>query len=563
MKISTRILISLILSLVVLGACIISIAYTNTQKNAKMFISEYEKDAYASHEDELKNIMIIMKQMAHAIYKVEKAKGTSDEKIKETILAQFDALRFFDDKSGYIFAYQYDGVNVLYPTNKSLQGTNLIGLKDANGVYLIKELIEAAQKGGGLVKYSFPKVKDGKPLPKFSYALSFEPYNWMIGTGIYVDNVEEEVAKLQKNIDANTASQIQSFLVISIVLLLLSIIATLFIIKKTISKPLGDLIHRADNLSSGDGDLTRKLEVIGNDEIAIASSSINRFIEKVRILISEAKNLSNENSSISHELSSTSLEVGRAVETSMQIVGNTTSKAHLLKDELVEGITEAKEGKTELLKANDYLKDANNAILALTNDIQSSAATEIELAGKIQQLSHDAEQVKEVLVVIGDIADQTNLLALNAAIEAARAGEHGRGFAVVADEVRKLAERTQKSLQEINATINVIVQAIVDSSDQMTANSKKVESLATTASDVETKINNMFHVMGNATKVSDKTTENYLKTGTDIESMIDDVAQINDISSQNARSVEEIASAAEHLSRMTETLNLKLSEFRT
>jgi methyl-accepting chemotaxis protein len=176
---------------------------------------------------------------------------------------------------------------------------------------------------------------------------------------------------------------------------------------------------------------------------------------------------------------------------------------------MTEGISEAKEGKTELIKANDFLKDANNAILELTKDIQSSAATEIELAHRIQQLSSDATQVKDILVVIGDIADQTNLLALNAAIEAARAGEHGRGFAVVADEVRKLAERTQKSLQEINATINVIVQAIVDSSDQMTSNSKKVESLATTACDVETKINNMFQVMNNATTLSDKTTENY------------------------------------------------------
>ena len=563
MKISTRILISLILSLLVLGASIIGVAYSNTKNNAQMFIEEYEKSAYAFHENELKNIMDIMKQTAESIYKAQHAKGVSDEKIQEAILEKFNDLRFFNDKSGYIFVYKYDGTNVLMPTNKALQGQNLIGLKDSNGVLLIKELIEAAKKGGGLVKYYFPKVKDGKPFPKFSYALSFEPYNWMMGTGIYVDNVEEEVAKLQKNIDENTTSQIQSFLLISVVLLLLSLVATLFIITKTISKPLNDLIARADNLSSGDGDLTRKLEVIGNDEIAQASTSINRFIEKVRILISEAKNLSNENSSISHELSSTSLEVGRAVETSMQIVGNTTTKALTLKDELTEGISEAKEGKTELIKANDFLKDANNAILALTKDIQSSAATEIELAHRIQQLSSDATQVKDILVVIGDIADQTNLLALNAAIEAARAGEHGRGFAVVADEVRKLAERTQKSLQEINATINVIVQAIMDSSDQMTSNSQKVESLATTACNVEAKINNMFQVMSNATTLSDKTTENYLKTGSDIESMIQNVNQINDISSQNARSVEEIASAAEHLSRMTETLNLKLSEFRT
>lgn len=563
MKISTRILISLILSLTILGISLISVSYINTKRNAQMFVTEYRDDAYKGHEAQLAEMMDVMKQALLEIYKAQKAKGESDEKIKEALLAKLNPIRFLEDKSGYFFVYQYDGVNVLMPTNKSLEGKNLIDLKDSNGILIIKGLIEAAKKGGGLVKYDFPKVKDGKPFPKFSYAVPFEPFNWMIGTGMYVDMVDEDVAKLQKEIDANIASQIQSFLLISILLLLVSLGVMLFIVSRTITKPLGDLIGRSDDLSSGDGDLTHKLEVIGNDEIAIASSSINRFIEKVRILISEAKNLSSENSSISHELSSTSLQVGRAVETSMKIVTESTLKANSLQSELGEGITEANVGKSELLKANTFLSEANSAILALTQDIQSSAATEIELAGKIQQLSHDAEQVKEVLVVIGDIADQTNLLALNAAIEAARAGEHGRGFAVVADEVRKLAERTQKSLQEINATINVIVQAIVDSSEKMTANSKKVETLANTASHVEVKINELSRVMETTTSISDKTVENYVQTGNDITRMIRDISQINDISSHNARSVEEIASAAEHLNKMTEMLNLKLSEFRT
>jgi len=385
----------------------------------------------------------------------------------------------------------------------------------------------------------------------------------------YLNMIQDMVDLITKavNNEANNASA--NYEKTRTMMIALSVVATLFGvllafgISNSISNALNELIQRADNLSSGDGDLTQKLEVIGSDEIAIASSSINRFIEKVRVLISEAKNLSNENSSISHELSSTSLQVGRAVETSMKIVTETTSKANVLKNELGEGITEAKEGKSELLKANTFLSEANNAILALAQEIQSSAATEVELARRIQQLSHDAGQVKDILVVIGDIADQTNLLALNAAIEAARAGEHGRGFAVVADEVRKLAERTQKSLQEINATINVIVQAIMDSSDQMTTNSKKVEALSTTASHVEVKINELSRVMETTTHISDKTVENYLQTGDDITAMISDVSQINDISSQNARSVEEIASAAEHLNKMTEMLNLKLSEFRT
>lgn len=563
MKISSRILLLLTLALGILGSAIIGVSYFNTLKNENLFLEEYKKSAYTFYENELKTIMSIMLQTSDAIYKAQKEKGTSDAKIKEAILDKFEDLRFFNDKSGYVFVYQYDGTNVLFPTNNSLKGENLIDQKDSKGVFFLKELIDVAKKGGGVVKYEFPKEKDGKSFLKFSYAVPFAPYNWMLGTGVYVDSLDAEIAKLEAQIDKNSTQQMSIFLLSSFVLIFLAVGITLMVIRKTITFPLNTLITRADNLSSGNGDLTQKLEVEGKDEIALASQSINRFIEKVRVLISEAKNLSNENSSISHELSSTSLHVGRSVETSMQIVSETSAKANNLKNEMVGGINEAKEGKEELLKANKLLQEANKAILSLTSDIQDSAQTEIELAHKVQQLSSDAAQVKDILVVIGDIADQTNLLALNAAIEAARAGEHGRGFAVVADEVRKLAERTQKSLQEINATINVIVQAIADSSDQMTNNSKKVESLATTATQVESKINNMFTVMTKATIVSDKTAENYLKTGNDIEVMIGNVDKINNISSQNARSVEEIASAAEHLSKMTETLNLKLSEFKT
>ena len=215
------------------------------------------------------------------------------------------------------------------------------------------------------------------------------------------------------------------------------------------------------------------------------------------------------------------------------------------------------------LKANHSLDSASKYVITLTEEIQKSSEIETATATKIQQLSHDAEQVKNVLTIISDIADQTNLLALNAAIEAARAGEHGRGFAVVADEVRKLAERTQKSLIEINATINVIVQAISDSSEQMSANSEKIEALAHNALDVEKKIKETFTIINLATKASESTVDSYLKTGEDIREIMKDISQINKISAENSRSVEEISAAAEHLNRMTEDLNGKLNEFKT
>ena len=122
MKISTRILISLILSLLILGGCIITLAYNNTKSNAEMFISEYEKSAYGFYENELKTIVDTMKQIAQTIYKQQKAEGVPDELIQKAILEKFDSLRFFDDKSGYVFVYKYDGTAVLFPTNKAQEG---------------------------------------------------------------------------------------------------------------------------------------------------------------------------------------------------------------------------------------------------------------------------------------------------------------------------------------------------------------------------------------------------------------------------------------------------------
>ncbi|WP_294966075.1 methyl-accepting chemotaxis protein [Sulfurimonas sp.] len=116
---------------------------------------------------------------------------------------------------------------------------------------------------------------------------------------------------------------------------------------------------------------------------------------------------------------------------------------------------------------------------------------------------------------------------------------------------------------EINSTISVIVQSIVDSSDQMNANAKKVEELSGTAIGVEEKITELSSVMGEAVVMADKTVENYIQTGKDTERIIDGISKVNDLSSKNARSVEEIASSADHMNKMTETLNAKLSEFRT
>ncbi|MCX6050923.1 MAG: methyl-accepting chemotaxis protein [Campylobacterales bacterium] len=371
-------------------------------------------------------------------------------------------------------------------------------------------------------------------------------------------NVKEQIDKTIERVSLNIIL-LSVGLIIGIVLFAFFIF---FLTRIAISKPIEDFKNTLLKISHNH-DLTIKTDENVPQELAEMAEGFNRLILTLRELIETSKKSASENASISHQLSTTANGVGENVEKSVIAINDATKKANEIKDEIGRAIRDAAESKKDIIRANGNLNIARNEIVALSIKVQNSAELEVELSGRMQTLSHEASQVKSVLEVISDIADQTNLLALNAAIEAARAGEHGRGFAVVADEVRKLAERTQKSLTEINATINVIVQSIVDVSGTMNTNSEEIQELANSAVDVEKKINDSVAIVNEAVHATDKTVSDFEKTGRNVESIVSQVSEINKISSQNARSVEEIASAAKYLNSMTDDLHVKLEIFRT
>jgi methyl-accepting chemotaxis protein len=162
--------------------------------------------------------------------------------------------------------------------------------------------------------------------------------------------------------------------------------------------------------------------------------------------------------------------------------------------EVLNNNTQQLKSTLESLRANQFV-ELNGMINTTVDRIQRVANKEHELSDNLQTLAGNAQETKQILTTIGDIADQTNLLALNAAIEAARAGEHGRGFAVVADEVRKLAERTQKSLAETAATINILIQAINDNSESLNKNMDEMMDLTTYVGSVDNKMEELLYSM--------------------------------------------------------------------
>ena len=372
------------------------------------------------------------------------------------------------------------------------------------------------------------------------------------------------IAEIDKKEALESATAIQWLIMgISVAVVAFFIILGIVLVRTLIVSKLAKLQKAAHDLALGEGDLTQRVNVPEGDEIYEVAHNINLFIEKVQETVSEAKTLSHENASVAEELSQTSMSIGQKAQEESQIVSNVSQKGEDLEAILQEAIIQAKETKDEIDNAESQLSLASQTIMQLAEDVTERSVAESELADKLTQLSSDAQEVKNVLDVIADIAEQTNLLALNAAIEAARAGEHGRGFAVVADEVRKLAERTQKSLTEINTTINVILQSISDTSESITTNAAAIGQLSNNANSAQDQINGSVSIMTGSIIKVDSMVDGYMNNTEAIQKMIEDIENINDLSSENARSVEEIAAASDHLSAMTAKLNDMLSQYRT
>ncbi|MBG0777952.1 MAG: cache domain-containing protein [Desulfovibrionaceae bacterium] len=489
--------------------------------------------------------------------------------MKKEALHQIGKMRLSD--GNYFWVNDLHPTMVMHPTNPDLDGKDLTDVKDAQGKALFVEMARVAkEKGEGVVDYRWGKPGHEGDFPKRSYVKFFEPWGWVVGMGVYMDDVEATVQEERVSFNESLAVLLHRALGFCGAFVAVILFVILYFIRRDLNRPMGDLVRYAESVTGGE--LDKQIEGIQfKGEIKTLKDAIATMVESLKAKMAEADEKSRQAAQEAERARKASQEADEArrraesakregmlaaAERLEGIVARLSAASEELSvqvDEINQGTDQQKERISETATAMEemnatVLEVARNASSAAENadgakskaqhgaDIVSRSVQAIRsvqelamiLKENMEQLGGQADAIGQIMNVINDIADQTNLLALNAAIEAARAGEAGRGFAVVADEVRKLAEKTMAATKDVGASITAI-------QDSARKNNESVE--------------HAVDAVEQATTLAQQSGEALLEIVNISESTADQVRSI-------ATASEEQSAASEEINRSVEEINL-------
>ncbi|MCQ2813763.1 methyl-accepting chemotaxis protein TlpB [Helicobacter pylori] len=557
-SLGTRIMFVVLAALISLGGLFIGFVKVMQKDVSAQLMEHLETGQYKKREKTLAYMTKILEQGIHGYYK-----NFDNATARKMALDYFK--RINDDKGMiYMVVVDKNGVVLFDPVNPKTVGQSGLDAQSVDGVYYVRGYLEAAKKGGGYTYYKMPKYDGGVPEKKFAYSHYDEVSQMVIAATSYYTDINTENQAITEGVgkvfSENTTKLFLWILTATIALVVL----TLIYAKLRIVKRIDELVLKINAFSHGDKDLRVKIDVGDrNDEISQVGRGVNLFVENARLIMEEIKGISTSNKTSMDELVQIAQETQKSMKNSSTTLNSVKNKATDVASMMNASIEQSQGLRKRLIETQGLVKESKDAIGDLFSQIIESAHTEEELSSKVEQLSRNADDVKSILDIINDIADQTNLLALNAAIEAARAGEHGRGFAVVADEVRNLAGRTQKSLAEINSTIMVIVQEINAVSSQMNLNSQKMERLSDMSKSVQETYEKMSSNLSSVVLDSNQSMDDYAKSGRQIEAMVSNFVEVEKVASKTLADSSDILNIATHVSGTTMNLDKQVNLFKT
>ena len=502
---------------VVLFALVLSGAAAKVLQNlAAQEVKETRERLLQESRNELQHYVQIALGSVQTLYD---GAAQGDMASREQAIVILSKIKF--GKDGYFFGHDSNVVRLFRGDSPVDVGKSLADRRDPNGVYINRELVNVAKNNSYYVNYSSPLPTDDSVLvPKMAYSYYLPKWDMALGTAINLDGVEAQIAQVQGEIDERISTIITSIMVIAAVLLVIFGIVGV-VLSNTFLRPLQQIKDNLDDIAAGEGDLTRRLPINGDDELGQLAGSFNRFVEKIHGLVRQIVDMTGQLTELVGQVSAQTQRSEEAMERQRHetdqvatAINEMSAAAHEVAQSAQGAAEAAQKTDTEGQAAKQVVDGSIERIHTLVQDIRDSGVS-------LDTLQKDVSSIVSVLDVIRSIAEQTNLLALNAAIEAARAGEAGRGFAVVADEVRALASRTQQSTQEIQGMIDRLQKGTQDAVTSMRRSSD----------------------------AGDVTSEQANRAGTSLDAIAQLIGTINAMNAQIASAAEEQTAVAEEINR--------------
>ena len=527
LSLRSKIMLLSLLSLLALATGLTALVVPQLYQANQQRVEEIRQTMRAAKEAELKNYV----EMAiSAIRPIYDSAAADDLKAQEQARNILRGLGYAKDN--YIFAHGYDGIARVLRPKPALEGTDVSGLKDSNGVFYVREFISRAKQGGGYVEYLWDKPAKGKAAPKLSYVAGLDKWQWFVGTGFFIDDIDDAAQRVEQEAMQKIRSVIGLIAVAATVMLI--IVALIgWIVARLIQRPIGGEPDEMATLTQqiAHGDLTVRFTDTGKETGVYAA--MRNMATQLKSIVGNVTRSTTQVSAAAAEIAQGSADLAQRTEQQASALEETASSMEQL---------------TSTVKHS-----ADNAGQA--NQLAGAARSQAEQGGQVVEqaitamnaINASSRKIADIIGVIDEIAFQTNLLALNAAVEAARAGEQGRGFAVVAGEVRKLAQRSADAAKEIKHLIADSVSKVEDGSQLVERSGQTLQEIVTAVK----KVSDIVAEMAAAAR----------EQASGIEQVNRAILQMDQATQQNAALVEETAAASQAMGEQARELHTLMGFF--